>query len=460
MSRFQIISPVDGNVYAERNYANGEEIETALSQASIAFRTWKVTPLRERISLCQRVVDYFKSHAAAWGEEITWQMGRPITYTPNEIKGGFVERSQAMISMAEEGLREVKMPDKEGFIRYIKKEPFGTILVLAPWNYPYLTAVNAVIPAILAGNTVILKYADQTAMCGERFEEAFHAAGAPEGVFKSLHLTHPQVADVVKDQRVAHICFTGSVEGGLAVQSAMQSRFVGIGLELGGKDPAYVAEDADLKQAVENLVDGTFFNSGQSCCGVERIYVHQKLFDDFVEGFVGLTKQYILGNPLEKETTLGPMVRTSNARNALEQVEKAISQDAKPLIGKGDFPDRPLPYVSPQVLINVNHQMELMKEESFAPVIGIMPVKNDQEAIHLMNDSKYGLTASVWTSDQNRAIAIGDQVDTGTWFMNRCDYLDPELAWTGVKNSGRGCTLSVLGYDYLTRPKSYHLKHG
>ncbi len=460
MSRFEIISPVDGSVYAERVYANETEIEDTLQQSSLAFAQWRKTPLGDRIALCRAVVDYFKTHASEWGEELSWQMGRPVAYTPNEIKGGFVERAESMIAMAEEGLKDIRIPEKSGFTRYIKKEPLGTILVLAPWNYPYLTAVNAVIPAILAGNTVILKFADQTALCAERFMEAFESSGAPKGVFQSLHLTHDQVAKVVDDHRIAHVGFTGSVEGGKAVRKAIQNRFTGIGLELGGKDPAYVTEDADLKQAVENLVDGAFFNSGQSCCGVERIYVHESQFDDFVNEFVKLTRQYQLGNPLEKGTTLGPMVRVSNAKNALAQLEDALKRGAKTLIDKGDFPDHPLPYLAPQVLVNVSHEMLVMTEESFAPIVGIMKVKDDQEAIQWMNDSKYGLTASIWTRNKERAIQIGDHVETGTWFMNRCDYLDPELSWTGVKDSGRGCTLSVLGFDYLTRPKSYHLNHG
>ncbi len=460
MSGFKIISPADGSVYAERSYASQGEVEKTLEQAAIAFNHWRKTSLEDRKALCQSVVDYFKDHAAEWGEEISWQMGRPVAYTPNEIKGGFVERAETMIAMADEGLKDVSTSEKSGFTRYIRKEPLGVILVLAPWNYPYLTAVNAVIPAILAGNVVILKFADQTALCAERFAEAFEAAGAPKGLFGYLHLSHDQVADVVKDPRISHVGFTGSVAGGKAVKQALQNRFAGLGLELGGKDPAYVTEDANLKNAVENLVDGAFFNSGQSCCGVERIYVHQSRFDDFVNDFVALTKKYVLGNPLEKQTSLGPMVRVSNAQNAISHIQDALRKGAKNLIHQGDFPDRPLPYLAPHVLVEVNHDMLIMKEESFAPIIGIMPVKDDMEAIRLMNDSDYGLTASVWTTDLDRAISIGEQVETGTWFMNRCDYLDPALAWTGVKDSGRGCTLSVLGFDYLTRPKSYHLKHG
>lgn len=265
---------------------------------------------------------------------------------------------------------------------------------------------------------------------------------------------------MITDPRVNYVAFTGSVQGGKAIQAATSERFIATGLELGGKDPAYVRHDANLEFAIENLVDGAFFNSGQSCCGIERIYVHQKHFQSFVEGFVALTKQYRLGNPLDPETTLGPMVRTEAAQFARMQIKTAVSQGAKALIAPELFPLQRMgsPYMAPQVLIEVNHSMSIMKEESFAPVVGIMSVKDDREAIQLMNDSPYGLTASIWSTDIEMAIKLGDQLETGTCYLNRCDYLDPELAWTGVKNSGRGCTLSKLGFEALTRPKSFHLK--
>lgn len=455
---FQIISPVDSRVYIEREYAESEKIESTLADSVKAFNTWRQVPIAHRAEVCMRAVDYFKNNAEKWGLELTMQMGRPIRYSPFEILNGFSERAGYMIRIAEQALSQITATEKEGFHRYIKKEPLGTALVLAPWNYPYLTAVNSIVPAIMAGNTVILKHSDQTALCAEHFEEAFREAGLPEGVFGYLHLTHEQVARVLKDERISSVVFTGSVEGGLAVQKAVSSRFIPVALELGGKDPAYVAGDADIPFAVENLVDGSFFNSGQSCCGIERIYVHHSRYDDFLEKFIRLTKSYILGDPTKKETTLGPMARISNAKTAADAVKDAIRQGAISHIKPGDFPDLDLPWHAPQVLTGVNHSMQIMSEETFAPIACISVVENDEEAVKLMNDSKYGLTASIWTTDSERAVNLGNKIDTGTLFMNRCDYLDPELAWTGVKQSGRGCTLSPMGYDQFTRPKSYHLR--
>ncbi|MEZ4685966.1 MAG: aldehyde dehydrogenase family protein [Bacteroidia bacterium] len=457
---FHVISPIDGSVYAERSIANNAAIEKALSTAKKAQKAWQNTSIAERASICQKVAEYFVQRADEIGEELTWQMGRPIRYTPFEITKGFQERARYMIGIAEEALADIPAPDMEGFRRYIRREALGTVLVLAPWNYPYLTSVNAIIPAIMAGNTVILKHSAQTPLCAERYAEAFQFADAPEGLFQYLHIDHDQVAAVVKDPRIDYVAFTGSVDGGHAVQQAASGRFIGAGLELGGKDPAYVREDADLAIAIENLVDGAFFNSGQSCCGIERIYVHESRYLDFVAGFVDLTKQYILGKPTDPTVTLGPMVNAKAALFAQTQIAEAIGQGARALIDSSLFPNHQTgtPYMAPQVLVDVNHTMRVMSEESFAPVVGIMPVSGDQQAIQRMNDSQYGLTASIWTQDIDKAIELGNQVETGTLFMNRCDYLDPALAWTGVKDSGRGCTLSALGYESLTRPKSFHLR--
>ncbi len=460
MSIQKTISPIDGSVYVERTLAYASAVEQALTKATSAQKEWRKTSLAEREQICRKAVEYFLNNADEIGLELTWQMGRPVRYTANEIRKGFQERANYMISVAGKALADVEVEEIQGFKRFIRRDPLGVVFVVAPWNYPYLTSVNSVIPAIMAGNAVILKHAQQTPLCAERYAAAFEYAGLPEGVFQYLHLSHEQVAGIIGDERVDYVAFTGSVEGGHAVQEAINKRFIVGGLELGGKDPAYVRADADLADAVENLVDGSFFNSGQSCCGIERIYVHEDVYDKFVNGFVALTKTYTLGDPLNADTTLGPMVRISAANFAQKQIDDAVRSGAKALIDPDLFPaNKPgTPYLAPQVLVNVDHSMEIMTEETFAPVVGIMAVKNDEEAIRLMNDSQYGLTASIWTSDIDAALEIGEQVETGTWFMNRCDYLDPALAWTGVKNSGRGCTLSTVGYEVLTRPKSFHLK--
>ncbi|GAB1420645.1 aldehyde dehydrogenase family protein [Anaerolineales bacterium] len=454
------ISPVDNQVYVERPLATSEEIDACLKAAVEAQIGWKQTPLTQRAEICEAAVQYMLDHSDEIAKEITLQMGRPIRYAGYEITKGFQERARYMISIAAEALKDIPAESKAGFQRFIRKEALGVVLVLAPWNYPYLTSVNTIIPALMAGNSVIIKHSNQTPLVAERYTEAFQAAGMPVGLVQHVHVSHADVANMIQDPRIAFVAFTGSVAGGHAVQEAASQRFIATGMELGGKDPAYVRQDADIAFAVENVIDGAFFNSGQSCCGIERIYVHEAVYDQFVSEAVALTRQYVLGDPLEEATTLGPMVRSSAADWVRKQIQEAVAAGAKALIDPADFPADAVgsPYLAPQILVDVDHSMSIMKEETFGPVVGIMKVRDDAEAIALMNDSDYGLTASIWTGDLEAALTIGDAVNTGTWFMNRCDYLDPELAWTGVKDSGRGCTLSVLAYDSLTRPKSFHLR--
>jgi acyl-CoA reductase-like NAD-dependent aldehyde dehydrogenase len=456
----RIISPVDGSVYAERSTATADEIGRALARAEAAQRQWRSTPIAERAAVCERVVEYMLANADEIGRELSWQMGRPIRFTPNEIRRGFQERARHMAAIAPEALADMAVEPKEGFTRFIRRDPVGIVLVVAPWNYPYLTSVNTIVPAILAGNAVILKHATQTLLCAERYSEAFAVAGAPAGLFQYLHATHDDVARMIADDRVGFVAFTGSVDGGHAIQRAASSRFIGTGLELGGKDPSYVRADANVAYAVAENVDGSFFNSGQSCCGIERIYVHADVYDEFVDGFVSETRGYVLGDPLDEATNIGPLVTAKAAEFVRGQINDAIGAGARRLYGEPDLVASKIgtPYLAPTVLVDVDHSMSVMTEESFGPVIGIMKVRNDAEAVALMNDSAYGLTASVWTADVDAALAIGDQIATGTVYMNRCDYLDPALAWTGLKDTGHGCTLSVLGFGALTRPKSFHLK--
>ncbi|MBV6821914.1 aldehyde dehydrogenase family protein [Pseudomonas sp. PD9R] len=459
-SKIQLISPVDGRVYAERQTADPAQIEQALAAASAAQAQWKRRPLSERAAFCSAAVDAMLAMKAEIVPELAWQMGRPVRFGAGELRG-FEERARHMIAIAPDALAALEPTPVAGFRRFIKREPLGTVLVVAPWNYPYLTAVNTIIPALMAGNSVILKHASQTLLVGERFAEAFRRANLPEGLFQNLVLNHVWTTAIITSGQVQQVNFTGSVAGGEAMENAASGHFLGMGLELGGKDPAYVRADANLEHAVENLVDGSFFNSGQSCCAVERIYVDQTIYPLFVERFAALTRQYVLGNPLDEATTLGPLVNPGAADFVRGQIAEALKMGATALIDSQAFAaDVPASaYLAPQVLVDVSHQMSVMRDESFGPVVGIMPVSGDDEAIALMNDSEFGLSASIWTQDLAAAEHLGNQIDTGTVFMNRCDYLDPALAWTGVKNSGRGVTLSRLGYEHLTRAKSFHLRH-
>jgi acyl-CoA reductase-like NAD-dependent aldehyde dehydrogenase len=454
------ISPVDGSVYAERPYCSEAEISRALAQAANAQRRWKQASIKERAAFCTAAVDAMLLMADEIVPELAWQMGRPVKYGRGELRG-FEERARYMISIAEETLREISLPSSDGIERLIRREPLGTVFVISPWNYPYLTAVNSVIPALMAGNAVILKHSAQTLLVGERFQSAFDKAGLPAGVFQNLRLSHEQAKRVIQSGQIQQVNFTGSVEGGRTMERTAAGFFLGMGLELGGKDPAYVRADCELQYAIDNVADGAFFNSGQSCCGIERIYVAEPVFDDFVAGVVAFAKQYVLGNPLDGATTLGPMISPESADFVRGQIAAAVQAGARAHIDQSAFAlDRKgSAYLSPQVLTAVNHTMSVMTEESFGPVVGIMPVKDDAEAIGLMNDSRFGLTASIWTRDMAAARDIGAQIETGTVFMNRCDYLDPSLAWTGVKETGRGATLSRVGYETLTRPKSFHFRH-
>jgi len=452
------ISPIDGSIYAERPILSRSEADAAVTRAKIAQRKWNMRPIEERIQLVKAGVAAIGAMNEEIVPEIAWQMGRPIRYG-GEF-GGFNERASYMADIAIDALAPIEIENSNNFRRVIKRVPHGLVLVVAPWNYPFMTAINTVAPALIAGNAVMLKHASQTPLVGERLAKAFHSVGIPRDIFQNVFLDHDTTSALISDRAFDFINFTGSVSGGVAMEKAAAGTFTGIGLELGGKDPGYVMEDANLDAAVETLIDGAMFNSGQCCCGIERIYVIESLFEDFIKKAVAVVNQYNLGNPLDPETTIGPMAHIRFANEVRAQTQEAIKDGAKAHIDPCLFPMDGGAYLMPQILTDVTHDMRIMREESFGPVVGIMSVKNDKEAIKLMNDSNFGLTASLWTEDINRAEAIADRIDTGTAFMNRADYLDPALCWTGCKDTGRGGGLSMIGYHNLTRPKSYHLKKG
>jgi acyl-CoA reductase-like NAD-dependent aldehyde dehydrogenase len=451
------ITPIDNTVYVERDY-NADKIDETINNSMKAQKDWANLDVKERVKLLSNFVEDFLSKGEVVSEELSRQIGRPISQAAGELKG-FKERADYMLSIAGKKLANIDVTKDNNFKSFIKRRALGIVFVIAPWNYPYLVAVNSIIPAMAAGNTVILKHSAQTPLCAEQL---YHSAKKtlPKDVFNYLHLNHEDGLKVVSDNRINFVSFTGSVKAGYDVQKATNTKFIDMTLELGGKDPAYARHDCDLEKTVENLVDGSFFNSGQSCCGIERIYVDEKIYNNFVELFVSKTYNYKLGNPLEKGTNLGPVVKLSAADFILNQMNSAIDKGAKKMIdeNKFSFPREHKNYLVPQVLTNVNHDMRFMTEETFGPCVGIMKVKNENEAIKLMNDSPYGLTASVWTNDLEVAEKIGNQVQTGTFYMNRCDYLDPALSWTGVKETGKGCSLSEVAYEKLTAPKSFHLR--
>ncbi|CAH1667551.1 Acyl-CoA reductase-like NAD-dependent aldehyde dehydrogenase [Hyphomicrobiales bacterium] len=457
MTMIRCVSPVDGSVYAERPALSLDDAKAVVARARKAQKVWARRPLDERIALVLKGVARLNEMGQEVVTELAWQMGRPVKYG-GEFKG-FNERSNYMASIANEALAPLVIEDSAAFKRFIAREPHGVVFVIAPWNYPYMTAINSVAPALIAGNAVILKHASQTLLTGERLARAFHEAGVPEEVFANVFLDHETSSRLIAEKQFDFINFTGSVAGGQAIERAAAGTFTGIGLELGGKDPGYVMEDADLDKAVDTLMDGATFNSGQCCCGIERIYVHESLYDAFVEKSVAWVSNYRLGNPLDPETSLGPMAHKRFAQVVREQIAEATAKGARALVDPKLFPqDDGGAYLAPQVLVDVDHSMTIMREETFGPAVGIMKVRDDAEALALMNDSKYGLTVSLWTGDAERAARLGAELETGTVFMNRADYLDPALCWTGVKETGRGGSLSVIGFHNLTRPKSYHLK--
>lgn len=456
-----VTSPIDGRPAHRFETLEASEIDRRLALASGTARAYRESDLASRVALCRRMLDAYAERLDENARAITRAMGKPISQSRGEFERTMVERTGHLCEIAADALADLVLPEKPGFRRFVRHEPVGVVLDIAAWNYPLAIATNVIVPAVLAGNAVLVKHASQTAMVADQFEQAFLAAGAPPGLVQAMPMDHAATARLIGSRALGYVSFTGSVRGGHEIYRALaQENFIAAGFELGGKDPALVLEDADVAFAAENLVDGAFYNAGQSCCGIERIYVADGVYDAFVEAFVAHAKRYVLGDPLDPATTLGPLVDEKAADFVRGQVAAAVAAGARSLVGDRDFrvPDQTRCYLAPQVLVDVDHGMDLMREETFGPAIGIMRVANESEGLALMNDSPYGLTASIWTRDVEHGEALALDVEAGTVFVNRCDYLDPGLAWTGVKDSGFGCSLSTLGFRSVTRPKSYHLR--
>ncbi|GEL72750.1 aldehyde dehydrogenase family protein [Myxococcus virescens] len=451
-------NPFTGDVAASVEPTSPAKLDTVLERARAASRALRALSVAERVKRVLRACEAMEKNADAIARDITRQMGKPLSQARGEV-GGMAGRLRHMAAIAEESLADIVLPPKDGFERRIAKEPLGVVLDLPAWNYPLLTAVNAIAPAVLAGNAVIVKHSPRTPLCGGHFARAFAEAGAPDGAVQAIFLDYPGTEQLVGDARVDHVLFTGSVLGGHRMQAAARERFLHIGLELGGNDPAYVAPDCDFDKAVENIVDGAMYNAGQSCCAVERVYVHRSLYERFIAAAEPLVRAYVLGDPESEQTTMGPIAQPWHPAELQSFVQDATSLGARLVTGgravqvegRGRF-------FEPTLLRDVSPQARLMREESFGPLLPIAPVDSDEEALALMNASRLGLTASVWTSDRERADRLARQLEAGTVYMNRCDALDPALPWSGVKDSGRGVTLSALGFDALTRPKALHYR--
>lgn len=453
----KVINPYNQEVVCEVPYDQGETLEKKTSAARTAYETWRWTPLEERARQVKKGLERFLRSAEDVARDVTLQMGKPIKEARREVQT-FRDRAEYTMGIAQSSLAPDLLPAKEGFHLRIEHVPLGVVLNIAAWNYPLLIPVNVIVPALLAGNTVLVKHSAKTPLAGQHLERAFGELDPPH-LLTSLVLTHDDASKLISDPRIDHVAFTGSVAGGRELyREAASNRFIDVGLELGGKDPAYVAEDANLEYAVENVIDGACYNAGQSCCAVERVYVHRKLYPEFLERSKAVLESYRLGDPRNEETTMGPLA----ARSALDllerQVEDAARRGAKVLLGGKRLAGTSGNFYPPTLLAGVPNDAEAMQEESFGPLVPVLSVSGDDEALKHMEDTRYGLTASIWTRDRERAERFASRLEAGTIYQNRCDYLDPSLPWTGFRDSGKGSTLSRYGFYHLTRRKGIHFR--
>ncbi|RQM16502.1 hypothetical protein DD237_002494 [Peronospora effusa] len=467
-SRLTVDNPYTGETFCEVVYESKAEAYTKLDAAVMAQLDWKNAPLNERQRLCTNWINVLSSNAADISNDISGMMGKPVQQARNEINGT-IDRAKALIDLSNEALCKESFPEENGLFRQITHDSVGVIYVIpilmfrnhfyadqAPWNYPLMTAVNSIIPAVLAGNTVLLKHSPRTPLCGEHYAKTFEQAGFPKNVLQSSFVEHDTAAEIIQRPEIAFVSFTGSVRGGRQVQQTLSQRSIDVTLELGGNDAGYVTANADAEAAAEALVDGVCYNSGQSCCGVERIYVHEAKYDQFLEKAISLFEAYNLGDPTDAKTSMGPMALPTAPEMLDAHVKDAMAKGAIRLTGSGIVTDAAGKgrFYLPTLLGNCNNSMDIMTEESFGPIVGVERVSSDADAIEKINDSKYGLTASIFSSDREQAMVVGSQISVGTVYMNRCDVLDPYLPWTGSRDSGKGISLSKHGFRSVTKLKS------
>ena len=451
-----IVNPATQEIITTVSVDDQKTIANKLTNLREGQKNWAKVSLSERVAIIRRFAELLQTNLDACASVLTSEVGKPLQQSKNEVNGACA-RIEWLTANAEQSLQDEWMVKTGATREKIVYEPLGVVCNISAWNYPYLVGTNVFVPALLAGNAVIYKPSELSTLTGLEIEKYLHAAGVPENVFQ-IAVGAKEVGETLLAADLDGYFFTGSYATGKYIYERVSKKMKPCGLELGGKDPLYVTDDVtDISTIAANTADGAFYNNGQSCCSVERIYVHEKVYDDYVAAFVKEVQSYTVGNPLSEGVYIGALTRKEQAAFLANQVQDAVSKGAvvlcggKPIQGAGN-------YFEPTVLVNVTHEMDVMKEESFGPIIGIMKVTGDATAVTLMNDTQYGLTASVYCNNEERALALQSQLNAGTVYWNCCDRVSAALPWSGRKHSGFGSTLSLVGLRVFTQPKAYHLR--
>lgn len=452
----QIINPATDEIITDITGDNREQIIAKYEKLKKGQKEWARRPLTDRIAIISHYAELVKESVEELAQILTQEVGKPIRQSRGEINGS-LGRVSFFTANAEKYLAEEEMSNGVGMRELIRHEPLGVIGNISAWNYPYNVGYNVFIPALIAGNAVLYKPSEFASLTGLKIRELLLKAGVPDNVFEIVIGTG-EAGQVLLDLPLDGYFFTGSYKTGRYIAESVAKKLVPIGLELGGKDPVYVTETIpDIKSAAQGIADGAFYNNGQSCCSVERIYVHEKVYDEFVQHFIDEVKSYAIGSPTDESTYSGTISRKPQLAVLEAQIKDAVSKGATILTG-GNKIEKPGNWFENTVLVNVNHTMDIMREESFGPVIGIMKVANDTEAVQLMNDTEYGLTAAIYGTDNARSEKIAGELNSGTVYYNCCDRVSANLPWSGRGNSGLGSTLSYQGIRAFTQPKAYHIR--
>ncbi|HJU21960.1 MAG TPA: aldehyde dehydrogenase family protein [Casimicrobiaceae bacterium] len=456
-SALSIVNPATGSVILRLAADGVREVRSHYERARVAQPRWAAMPIRKRIATIERFREQVLARADTLARTLTQEVGKPIRQSHNELKG-LVARLDFFIAESARALREQKVfaDAQQKVDERITQEPLGVVANISAWNYPYFVGSNVFVPALVAGNAVLYKPSEYATLTGRHMADLLHASGVPEDIFVPVIGGGATGAALLR-QPVDGVFFTGSYATGAKIAASAGRRMIKVQLELGGKDPVYVCDDVDVKAAAAAVADGAFYNTGQSCCSVERIYVHEAIHDAFVDTFVAEVRGYRVGDPMDESTYIGPLTRSAQIDVLRRQVADARRKGAKLLLG-GNPIRRKGNWFEPTVLAEVDHSMLVMRDESFGPIIGIQSVADDAAAVELMNDTEYGLTAGVYTNDVARARRILSRVLAGSVYWNCCDRVSPRLPWSGMKHSGIGLTLSTMGIQTFTRPKAWHLR--